>query len=74
MTFDRAAYMKEYLKEYNKRPEVKEKRAEYVKRPEVKERRKVRESNPESKAKRIEYYKAYWERKEREARNERVNE
>jgi len=77
------AYIKEYLKEYNQRPENKAHRKEYEQRPENKARKKEYEQRPENKAHRKEYdkerkstleYKEY--RKEYEQRpevKERIN-
>ena len=57
-TPERKTYIKEYQKEYFKRPEVKLKRKEYEKRPEVKLKRKEYEKRPERKT----YIKEYQKR------------
>ena len=51
MTLDK----KEYMKEYNQRPEVKERRKEYNQRPEVKERAKEYKKRTEVKERKKEY-------------------
>ena len=66
---------REYMREYNSRPENKEKKKEYESRPENKEKKKEYNSRPERKEKKREYKKEYDSRPEiKEKRREYLKE